>query len=221
MFVFSNLATSLDGKIATASREYFPLGTPEDRRWMQVLRRECDAVVMGASTIRTFRRFCGVTGATAAAQPLNAVVSTALEGFSPAWPFFTAASRRRVLFVGPEAPKARLRRFEKSSEIVVLRKPTGRKPTAAQVVDALEKRGVKRLLVEGGGGLMWDFASGNLIDEYHVTLTPRLVGGTDAPTLVDGPGFKPREVLNLKLEQCRIVGDELYLVYRRMERRGR
>jgi 2,5-diamino-6-(ribosylamino)-4(3H)-pyrimidinone 5'-phosphate reductase len=87
-------------------------------------------------------------------------------------------------------------------------------------VKKLEELGVKRLLVEGGGGLMWDFVKPNLIDELYVTLTPRILGGRDAPTLVDGAGFNPREVVNLKLKQCRRVGDELYLVYKKTSRRG-
>ena len=60
---------------------------------------------------------------------------------------------------------------------------------------------------------MWDFVREDLIDEYHVTLTPRLIGGTEAPTLVDGEGFDPSEVVNLTLKSCRKAGDELYLVY--------
>lgn len=218
MFVFSNLATSIDGKIATSSREFFPLGTPADRKQMQVLRREADCVVMGASTIRTFRKFCGVTGAPAASQPMNAIVSSALEGFSPKWPFFSNPSLRRVLFVGPDASPRRLKPFESRSEIVILKK--SKLPVAKQVLRELEKRGVNRLLVEGGGGLMWDFASQDLIDEYHLTLTPRVVGGTTAPTLVDGPGLAPKQVVNLKLAQCRVLGDELYLIYRKTGRRG-
>ena len=62
---------------------------------------------------------------------------------------------------------------------------------------------------------MWDFASQNLIDEYYVTLTPKIVGGENSPTLVEGLGFKPSEILDLKLARCRRVGDELYLTYRR------
>jgi riboflavin biosynthesis pyrimidine reductase len=65
---------------------------------------------------------------------------------------------------------------------------------------------------------MWEFAKENLIDEYHVTLTPKILGGRDSPTLVDGLGFKPKDILNLKLQQSRVVGDEIYLVYSRPEK---
>src|SRR4051812_39699086 len=98
MFVFSNLAISIDGKIATASREHFPLGTPADREQMQVLRRECDAVLMGATTLRAFQKPLLAEGASK--QPLNVVLSSKLDGISPAWQFFTSPKIRRLLFVG-------------------------------------------------------------------------------------------------------------------------
>jgi len=218
MHVLSNLAVSLDGKIATTSRVFFPLGTPYDRQMMQVIRKKADAILFGAATLRTFQKPCLVQRARR--QPINVILSSSLEGISPKWPFFTRNGFRRVLLVGESAPASRMRLFEKTCEIHQLKKPTAKKPTAVQVIDCLASLGVKRLLVEGGGGVMWDFAQQNLIDEYYVTITPRIVGGSNAPTLVDGAGFEPRDVLNLKLMRCRRVGDELYLTYRKTAKRG-
>jgi riboflavin-specific deaminase-like protein len=223
MFVFSNLATSIDGKIATSSRVFFPLGTPEDRKHMQVLRRKSDIVLFGASTLREFKRPCIVRGKAAEGlkkQPANAIVSSALDGIDPTWPFFQSDEFHRILFVTSAAKKSTLKKFEDRSEIVVLKKPTKKASTAHQIIQALEKRGYKKLLVEGGGGVMWDFAQENWIDEYHLTLTPRVVGGTQAPTLVDGAGFEPADVVNLKLKSLRKVKDELYLVYSKTPQRG-
>lgn len=217
MFVFSNLATSLDGKIATSSREPFYLGTPADRRQMQVLRKKCDVLFMGAGTLRAYQKFCGVRGASIAKQPANAIVSGSLEGVSPEWEFFKNPELKRLLFVtSPKGLSASRRRmFEKTSEIIELQPATPRQPTAVQIVKALKAREFKSLLVEGGGEMMWHFASQNLIDEYNVTLTPKIVGGADSPTLVEGKGFLPDEILQLKLHRCRRLGDELYLVYKK------
>lgn len=216
MFVFSNLATSLDGKIATSNRELFHLGTPADRKQMQVLRKKADVIVMGASTLRTHQAFCPVFGAKK--QPANAIISTNLEGISPEWPFFKNPSHHRILFVTKPISTARRKAFEKTSEVIELRELSRSKkshPLAEQILTALSDRGMSRVLVEGGGGIMWDFVSQNLIDEYHVTLTPRIIGGANAPTLVDGNGFFPKDVLKLKLVRCRRLGDELYLTYRK------
>ena len=219
MFIYSNLATSIDGKIATASREQFPLGTSEDLKQMIVLRQTADAILMGASTLRAYQKPLRVKGKDP--QPYNVIVSSGLEDVSPDWPFFQAPEMKRILFVSKSLEAGWLKEFQKTSEIIQLKPPVGKESLASQIVEHLDSKGIERLLVEGGGGIMWDFTSQNLIDEYNVTITPRALGGTEAPTLIDGKGFKPDEVLNLKLKSCRTVGDEIYLVYTKTQSRGR
>ena len=46
-----------------------------------------------------------------------------------------------------------------------------------------------------------------------MTLTPWLAGGSEAPTLMDGPGFRSGEFLGLDLVEVRREGDELFLRY--------
>lgn len=215
MFVFSNLAISVDGKIATRSRVHFPIGTPFDRRMMQVLRKRSDAIIMGATTLRAYRAPLLVLGAKK--QPINVVLSSKLEGISPRWKFFMDSRTRKILFVSKDAPETRVRQFQSVAEVIRL---PSRTDLAKQIIRELSKRGVKRLLVEGGGQLMWDFIEPNGIDELYVTLTPRIIGGSGAPSLVDGKGFEPPRVVNLKLKSLRRIGDELYLVYKKTARRG-
>lgn len=218
MFVFSNLATSIDGKIATAHRGHVPFGTATDRKLMRVLRKRSDAIVQGAGTLRAFKRplLIAETGR----QAINIVVSSKLEGISAAWPFFTDPRTLKMIFVGPECPQSRIKKFEKLAVVVRLAKPSPQSSIAIQIIHSLGKIGVRRLLVEGGGGLMWDFVKLNLLDEVYLTLTPRIVGGSHAPTLVDGQGFQEREIVNLKLKSCKRRGNELYLVYKKSLSRG-
>jgi riboflavin biosynthesis pyrimidine reductase len=115
-----------------------------------------------------------------------------------------------VLFV-TEKHVAREREFARTSEIVRIRKARA----AADIIRELARRGVENLLVEGGGGVMWDFARADLLDRLYLTLTPKILGGTEAPTLVDGAGFTPAQVPSFKLKACRRVGQELYLTYDR------
>ncbi|MCF2241951.1 dihydrofolate reductase family protein, partial [Halobacterium salinarum] len=56
-------------------------------------------------------------------------------------------------------------------------------------LDALESRGVDRLMVEGGGELIFSLFAEELVDELSVFVAPQLIGGRDAPTLADGDGF--------------------------------
>ena len=218
MFVFSNLATSLDGKIAIAGHGHLPLGTEADWKEMQRLRRKADCILYGATTLRDLRKTCRAQGAKR--QPINAVFSSRLEGLSPDWDFFKDAEVTRVLFCTSDTTPRRLAEFRRSCFVHVLAKPAPGRSYARQMIEVLERMGVKRLLVEGGGTMMWEFVSNDLIDEYHITHVPRLLGGTTAPTLVQGPGLTPETVVNVKLASCKKVGSELYLVYRRTGVRG-
>lgn len=227
MFVFSNLAISLDGKIATQERSLLPLGSQNDWREMQKLRQQCDALLIGATTLRGFRKPCLPLRVGRSHQrtrqlpnPINIVMSSTLERLSPKWEFFASSQVNRILLVGHLTPLTRIRRFSKSCEIIVLKPPSGKIPLAVQILTHLEARGIKKLLIEGGGDVMWNFVESNLIDEYHVTLTPKIIGGRQAPTLVDGNGFSFSQILNLKLRKCRILKDELYLIYQRTSQRG-
>jgi len=73
--------------------------------------------------------------------------------------------------------------------------------------------GVRTLLCEGGGILASELFRARAVDELYVTLVPRVLGGVDAPTLVEGAGFLPDVIPDASLGAVDRVGDELYLRY--------
>jgi len=79
----------------------------------------------------------------------------------------------------------------------------------------LKERKIKNLLIEGGGITNWSFIQENLIDEAIVTISPYLLGGSDAPTLVDGNGFSTiAESTKLKLKNVTTMKNEIVLHYK-------
>ncbi|MCM0604969.1 MAG: RibD family protein [Xanthomonadaceae bacterium] len=210
MLILSNLAISLDGKIATADRSHFYLGTEEDRNRMKILRKNTGAIVMGASTIRAFKRPCLAKDSDT--HPINAIISHKLSGFDPDWAFFKSDKIKRIIYYSESPSREVLDTYTTSCELVHLNSDS---PIASQIAKHLKSLGIKSCIVEGGGSVMWDFVSQNLIDEYHVTLTPSLVGGSEAPTLVDGKGFSAKDILKLKLVSHEEVAGEIFLVYRK------
>jgi riboflavin-specific deaminase-like protein len=205
--VFSNLAISVDGKIATESREMISLGSPKDLRLLRKLRNGADAVVFGAEVLRAFRGAC--LPLDPKQRIVNAVLSHRLDRIDPKWPFFSNERIDRILYVTEKLPSARLRTFAKTCEIVRIDPDS----IAKAILGDLAKRGHRRIAVEGGGALMWEFVRTDRIEEYFVTVVPRIVGGKNAPTMVDGAGFGPAQLRNLRLKRSRRVGSELFLVY--------
>lgn len=61
-------------------------------------------------------------------------------------------------------------------------------------------------------GPIFPFVAKDLVDEWNVTLTPKIVGGSTAPTLVDGDGFLMDEIKEYRLKVQRYK-DELFLKY--------
>jgi riboflavin biosynthesis pyrimidine reductase len=75
---------------------------------------------------------------------------------------------------------------------------------------------VKRLLSEGGGELNDALFRAGLVDELHLTICPRVIGGSTAPTIADGVGFaKLTDAYQLQLHSTKRIGGELFCVFRR------
>ncbi len=215
-FVFANLAMTLDGKIAAFDRENLSIGSRADRLEMDRLRARADVVLWGGETLRAARHPARVRERRLVEErleknrpphPVNGVITRG-GAFPPRLPWFAADDVERLVFTGP-AGAARLTDAQGERAQVVLLE--GEDALAPQVLAHLEGRGMNNVLLEGGGGLMWEFAG--RIDEFHVTLTPWLAGGASAPTLVDGAGFRSGEFLGLTLMEVRRVEDELFLRY--------
>jgi 5-amino-6-(5-phosphoribosylamino)uracil reductase len=217
--VIVNMAVSVDGRINTRTRERFALGSEYDRRLMDVLRERADAVLIGAGTVRhdghqMLLRYPDLVAKREkrgeAAHPVNVVLSGDLD--LPLKPFFIGDATRRIIFTTRRATAARVKKFQRVAEVVVL---PGKEPSALRVVDELRERGLKKLILEGGGEVHFAFANAGLVDEWYITITPRLIGGRNAPSFLDGEGFLKKNHIELKLVSSRRVGDELYLRYKK------
>ncbi len=213
-----NMAMSADGKVSTRRRETFSLGSPRDRYLMDILRAKADAVVIGARTLSLDGWAIRVRDPAVRKRrlkqnrtphPLNVVVSTDLHLPARA-EFFRCPDTEKLVITTRHAPEARIKRFRRIAEVVVL--PAGRiRPR--DVLNVLAERRARRILVEGGGTLNFSFLRDNLVDEVFITVTPLIVGGDTAPTPVDGRGFLKDSIVRLKLVSSRRRGDEVFLKY--------
>ena len=216
-FVYVNMAMTADGKITSAAREYPRFTSEHDRRNMDRLRAEADALVMGAGTVRAddpvwhvrspdmqaHRRALGKQAG------LLRVLVTASGRVDPGSRFFDAeeGDAGRVVATVEEAPEALLAPLAGRAE--VWRLGRGAVDVVA-LVQRLGERGVRRLLVEGGAELNWVFLREDLLDELHVTVAPALLGGRAAPSPIAGEGFPMAGLRRLRLEEVRREGDELF-----------
>ncbi|MFB4472450.1 RibD family protein, partial [Oceanobacillus caeni] len=59
-----------------------------------------------------------------------------------------------------------------------------------EVVNTLGKKGISSLIIEGGGNIHASFLKKKLVDKVILYIAPKLVGGKDAPTFLEGKGIE-------------------------------
>lgn len=220
-FVYINMASTVDGKITSAEREYPRFTSAADRVEMDRLRAMADALLVGAGTLRADNPSLAVRTpemrlhrcALGKPEGLTRVVVTAGGRLDPAGRFFDLddgpgeriVATTRALPVDARATlSAHAAIWECGDDRVDLR----------SLLQRLHAHGVRRLLCEGGAQLNWSLVEADLVDELHLTVAPSLLGGSDAPTIVEGTGFTMKRQRRLRLVDVRRVGDELYCRYR-------
>lgn len=217
--VFSNTAASVDGKIGTVRHDHVAVGSAADRRWMSELRARADAVLVGGRTFRNWplplievREHGAAAGARwhpeRRAPIINAVLTrTGLLDCRPRpsnWP----APGVELLVFGGEDIDTDAHRSRWGAEVLCCAAPD-----VTWALDVLAARGCREVLVEGGGDLIFQLLQADLLDELFVTVCPKIIGGSAAPSPVDGEGFLPGGFPALRLLDLHRVGDEIYLQY--------
>lgn len=210
-YLYLDMVASVDGA-ATAGGRTGPLGGEADRLAFPRLREWCDAILVGASTVRVEgygpARLTEPGRARRLARGLAAVprvvVVTASAALDPAARLFSDPSHRPVVLTTAEADCGHL---EDHAEVV--RVGSGRVDLPA-AVRRLRDDGCGRLLCEGGPHLNAQLFAAGLVDEVFLTVAPQVVG-TSALRIVEGEvgGVRP-----VALAEVREHVGELLLRYR-------
>jgi 5-amino-6-(5-phosphoribosylamino)uracil reductase len=209
MRVISNTAISLDGRINTTEGGYIQLGSTHDHQLMSKLRAEADAVLVGGSTFRNGPHPLLPIDPAPSRRWWNVVVTRTLA--VPLLPEFVHEPRIRPLLLTRQQPLPE--NFPSTVEVEGYDGPLA-DPPVRWMLDCLQRRGVKTLLVEAGGELLFQFLAADALDELYVTLCPLLIGGHTTPSLMGGAGFSLAEMRRLTLLSSNVIADEIYLHYR-------
>lgn len=219
-----NMATSIDGKIATVERVPYHFGSPEDRARMQELRAAADAVLIGAGTHRVEDPLLLVEDLDLIArrrtegrpeQPLNVVVSGRFPDDVGAMQFFRDPRARKAAFTTEETPNDVRERLAGLALVEIVPKGEDGRADLRLVLRRLRALGVENLLLEGGGEMNFSMLRDGLVDEIYLTICPLVFGGREAASMVGGAGFARDRVKKLDLLESKVGGHgEIFLHYR-------
>ena len=206
-YVILSAAISIDGKIATRTGRS-NLSSKKDLVRVHTLRKSVDAILIGKNTVNvdnpslTVRYVKGknpiriILDPTGSLSPKSKVIRTAKK--TPT-----------ILVVSENASRNAEKLVAKGVQVIRCGK---KKINIKKLLRILDKRGIKRILVEGGGTTNWYFFKEKLVDEIVITVTPYVLGGSTAISLVEGIGFG--NISNsFKLKKIKKIQNEIVLHY--------
>ena len=208
--VIFSAAITLDGKLATRTGDS-KLSSKADKNRVHKLRRKVDAILIGKNTAKLDDPILSVHNVKKK-NPIRIVLDSNATIQTNSRILRTSSKISTIIVVGERASKKNLQRLEKLPvQIIVCGKD---RINIKKLLATLRKQDIKKILVEGGGETNWSFVKENLTDEMIITITPYLVGGVNATTLVDGDGFSTIiKSTKLKLKNARRVNNEIILHY--------
>lgn len=207
-WVVLNAGMTLDGKIASRSRDS-RISCPQDIRRVHMLRSEVDAIMVGINTALIDDPKLTAHKIRGGRNPMRVVVDSRAR--IPLSSNVFKGDARTIIGVSRRAPKEKLREIREKAEVIVCGE---HEVDLRCLMRELYSRGVRRLLLEGGGTLNWSMLKAGLVDEVRVAIAPRIVGGSKAVTLVEGEGYDlVSQGVRLRLKKSYPLGEDYVLEY--------
>jgi diaminohydroxyphosphoribosylaminopyrimidine deaminase/5-amino-6-(5-phosphoribosylamino)uracil reductase len=218
-WVVAKWAMTLDGKLATRSRDSRWISSPESREIGHHLRGRVDAILIGRGTADADDPL--LTARPPGPRTAMRIVLDSRAGLDSKSQLVRTARDVPVLVAaGSDASDSdRSRLSAAGCEVVIVDGPArdgsgelSYGERLGQLLDELGRRQMTSVLVEGGSTVLGGFFDARMIDEVHVFIAPKLSGGEKAPSPIGGQGIeRMADALSLMDLQVEYVGPDIYL----------
>jgi 5-amino-6-(5-phosphoribosylamino)uracil reductase len=215
---------SIDGYLDSTDAARLQLSNAADFDRVDAERARCDAILVGATTVRNDNPRLLVRSAARRAERMARglpaspvkVTLTRRGDLAATAAFFTTGDADRIVFCpGAAADDVRARL---GAVATVVDTGPARDVDVAAIGEHLSARGINRLMVEGGGNVLTQFLTADLVDELHLVVAPLFVGDSRAPRLVRDGCFPWNARHRATLAGVRQIGDVVLLRYALSER---
>lgn len=219
-FVFLCTGMSLDGKISTSKRVDTRITTDDDRNFLYDHRVPCDAIMMGGKTIilddpglvvKSVQRQKQRLALGKTLEPVKVGIVSDVSKLKTNGDFFNKGDAKKIIFTTERSSEAKIKALRNKAEIFVFGK---QKVNLKRALAKLYTLGIKSVMVEGGGELIFSLLKDDLVNEINLKIGDLILGGRIAPTLCDGEGFSGLTAKQVKLVDLKRKENYLMLKYR-------
>ena len=209
-YVIISAAVSIDGKIATRTGDSKFSSTADIVR-LHKLRSKVDAILVGKNTVLQDDPMLNVRF-TKGRNPTRIILDSTGTISNKSKILQTSNNIPTIIVVSKKITKVNLKKLYKFPvEVIVVGTNS---VNIKLLLKKLSTRNLRTILVEGGGTTNWEFIKQSLFDELIITLSPFLIGGKDAISFIQGPGFKKiSNSPNIHLKSIKRLKNHLVLHY--------
>lgn len=208
---------SIDGYLDSASDARLLLSNEADFDRVDAVRAGCDAILVGATTVRKdnprlqIRDPHRIERRTAQGLPPNPikVTVTGHGSLDPCARFFATGDGQKLVYCPSDTVTGTQDRLRTVATVV----DAGPRVDMSMLSEDLHARGVRRLMVEGGGCVHTQFLTAGLADELHLVVAPFFVGDSRARRFVDDGRFPWGPDRHARLVEARDIGNVVLLRY--------
>jgi 2,5-diamino-6-(ribosylamino)-4(3H)-pyrimidinone 5'-phosphate reductase len=211
--IILSAAISIDGKIATGLGDS-KLSSKKDLYRLHKLRSKVDAILIGKNTVNKDNPLLTVRY-TKGKNPIRIILDSKGTISNNSKILQTSNEVSTIIVVSKKITKKNLQKLKNYPvEIITIGE---NQVNVKSLINILKKRKIKTILLEGGGTINWEFIKNNLVDEFLITVTPFILGGKEAITLVNGKGFdKITKSPKLRLKRIKRLENDLVLHYTKL-----
>lgn len=208
-YVTIKVAQSLDGKIATRSGDSRWITAGDSRCFVHRLRSKVDAVMVGVNTVimdnpLLTARFTG------SKEPVRVIVDSGLR--TPITAKIFSNIKRSPVIIATVSKSEKSKIYEAKGAVVLRLKKKNGRVDIKELLKTLAKRQITHVLVEGGGELNAGLLEARLVDKLLFFVAPKIVGGREAITSVEGNGVSGiGEAINFKIVSVKRFENDILL----------
>ena len=209
-FVHVKLATTLDGRIAASGGDSKWVTGEAARLRAHELRAEAGAVLVGAGTVRADDPTLTARGLPVEPPAVTRVVLDPRLTTGPETELArTATKAPLVVIVGEDVPEDRVEALRDVGVEVVAAPAVGDRMDLRFVLDDLGRRGIRGVLVEGGGETATGFVERGLADKLTLFYAPRLIGSEGVPMIGALRATRMAEALQFRVSEVEKIGEDV------------
>lgn len=207
-FTIIKYAMTLDGKLATFTGDSKWITAEAARTYVHELRAGMDAILVGIGTVEADDPLLTVRLATRAEgrrPPRRIILDSTARIPLNAKILATAAEAPVMVAVTDRAPLAKRDAIQRTgAEVVQIQADGDGRVDVSALTAWLGEREVSSVLIEGGSTVNTAFLEAGLVDKVLCFVAPKIVGGAQAPTPVEGRG-RPRMTEAIELTEVRFT----------------